>query len=304
MARSRTGSGRSIRLAATPSIKVLTCSGVITSGSFWGALGVRTNRAKLTVTVPSRSRNLKRPRTAASLRRMVTAVFGRLYSHSIHSRRIRTSMACASGGSLPGGDRYSRNSPRSAEYAVTVWAEFPARASSCRKRSMWRASSGMAGLRGVPVERFQGAAAHFSVARVLVAAQFVARGFVELRQQIEGDVGRLVVLGVGARDVMAQRAQGGLPEQRAQLLAGGQRGRVHPGHQTGGDGFHVSFHARDLAGEEDPRLRPQLQGGPEQRGVDVRIAMNLPEAQELGVFEARDQAQDAGLLAEFQVVLE
>ena len=42
----------------------------MTSGSFFGRFGVRTSRATLIGTTPSRSMNRKRPRTAASLRRM------------------------------------------------------------------------------------------------------------------------------------------------------------------------------------------------------------------------------------------
>ena len=43
----------------------------------------------------------------------------------------------------------------------------------------------------------------------------------------------------------------------------------------------------------------------EQRGrVDVGVAVDLAVAEEFGVFEAGDEAEDAGLFAEFHVVLE
>ena len=45
---------------------------VMTSGSVLGAFGVRTRRATLIDTTPSRTRKRNSPRTAASLRRMVT----------------------------------------------------------------------------------------------------------------------------------------------------------------------------------------------------------------------------------------
>ena len=49
----------------------------------------------------------------------------------------------------------------------------------------------------------------------------------------------------------------------------------------------------------------ELEGLGEQRGgVDVGVAVDLAVAQEGGVLQAGDQAQDAGLLAELQVVLE
>ena len=144
------------------------------------------------------------------------------------------------------------------------------------------------------------------MARLLVVAQALARRLVELRQQVEGDVGRLVVRRIGAGDVVARasrarsRAAAGAASSPAASAAA-----CMPGHQAGGDGFHVAFHARNLAGEEDLGPRAQLQRrGQQRRRVDVGIAMDLPEAQELGVLEAGNQAQDARLLAELQVILE
>ena len=49
----------------------------------------------------------------------------------------------------------------------------------------------------------------------------------------------------------------------------------------------------------------ELEGfGEEAGGVDVGVAVDLAVAEEFGVFEARDEAEDAGLFAEFHVVLE
>ena len=104
---------------------------------------------------------------------------------------------------------------------------------------------------------------------------------------------------------MAERAEGGGARQGARGFAEGERGGVQAGHESGGDGFDVAFDAGDLAGEEDFGARAQLQRGGEQRGgVDVGVAVDLSEAEELGVLEAGDEAQDARLFAELHVVLE
>ena len=55
---------------------------------------------------------------------------------------------------------------------------------------------------GVPLE-------DLGVPRLFVAPQPVAGSVIQLRQQVESDVGRLVVLGIGVRDVMNER-----PERR------------------------------------------------------------------------------------------
>src|SRR4030095_1453925 len=120
----------------------------------------------------------------------------------------------------------------------------------------------------------------------------------------EGDVGGWVTLGCGGGDVMAERAECGRARQGSRVLAGSQRGCVYAGHESGGNGFDVAFDAGDLAGEENIGTRAQLQGGGQERGsVDIRIAMNLTEPQELGLLEARDEAEHASLLAEFHMVL-
>src|SRR4029077_7403179 len=60
----------------------------------------------------------------------------------------------------------------------------------------------------------------------------------------------------------------------------------------------------DLSCEEDGRPRPQLQSWrKKRRRVDVRIPVNLAKTEKLSMFEARNHAQDARLLAELQVIL-
>ena len=65
---------------------MLVCSAVITTGSDFGAFGVRTSRAMLVAITPSRNMYLKSDRTAASLRRMLTAVSFCAYKCPSHSR--------------------------------------------------------------------------------------------------------------------------------------------------------------------------------------------------------------------------
>ena len=119
----------------------------------------------------------------------------------------------------------------------------------------------------VLVHSFGGAAADFGVAGSLVVAQLETGGFVELWQQVEGDVGGLIVARIGAGDVVAERTEGGLAREGTGLGAGGEIGGVEAGHESGGDGFDVAFDAGDLAGEEDFGARAQLQVGVSSAGA-------------------------------------
>src|ERR1017187_7267482 len=58
-----------------------------------------------------------------------------------------------------------------------------------------------------------GPPADFRVAGVFVVPQLVTGRFIELRQQVESDIRRLIVEGIGAGYVMAERAQRGLPRE-------------------------------------------------------------------------------------------
>ncbi len=104
---------------------------------------------------------------------------------------------------------------------------------------------------------------------------------------------------------MAQGAQCGLARQRARRFTGCHRSRVHSCHQAGGDSFHVTFHAGNLPGEKNALGGAQLEsGGYERRRIDISVAVDLSEAQELGRFETRNHPQHARLVAKFHVVLE
>ena len=80
--------------------------------------------------------------------------------------------------------------------------------------------------------------------------------FIELRQQIESDIGGLVIRGIGAGDIGAERADGGFARERHARLRPKRKFRgMTPGDQSGGDGFDVAFDARNLAGEKNLRDR-------------------------------------------------
>src|ERR1700722_6571030 len=149
------------------------------------------------------------------------------------------------------------------------------------------------------------AAADFRMARGLVVAQTVTHGVIECGEKIEGDVGGLIVLRIGRRDVVAQRAERGLAWQGGDALIGGKRKGEPPGEKACGDGLDVALDTGDLPREEDAWIGTKLQGGIEQRGrVDIGVAMDLAVAQELRVLKTRNHAEDALLFAELEVVLE
>src|ERR1035438_7819403 len=70
------------------------------------------------------------------------------------------------------------------------------------------------------VHGFGGPAADFRVAGVFVVPQLVTGRFIELRQQVESDIRRLIVAGIGAGYVMAERTQRGLPREWLGTAAG------------------------------------------------------------------------------------
>jgi hypothetical protein len=143
-----------------------------------------------------------------------------------------------------------------------------------------------------------------AVAFFLVADRF-AEVFFERRQQVEGDVGGLEALALRVGDVVGEGAVGGGARGGRGLLAVRERRGVAAGEQAGGDGLGVALDAGELAGDQDRWVGAELEGLGEQRGgVDVGVAVDLAVAQEGRVLEAGDEAQDAGLFAELEVVLE
>ena len=67
--------------------------------------------------------------------------------------------------------------------------------------------------------------------------------------------------------------------------------------ETGRGGFDITFDANHLAGEEKIVASLELQSATQQAGrIDKGVAMERAEADEFGVFEAGNHAQDAALL--------
>ena len=81
---------------------------------------------------------------------------------------------------------------------------------------------------------------------------------------------------------------------------------IRHGSGVAGDDFSIqNALPGDLTGEEDPGVASQLQGWGQECGrVDVGDAVYLSVAEKLGLFESRDHAKDALLLAVLQVILE
>ena len=150
----------------------------------------------------------------------------------------------------------------------------------------------------------EGALALEAVAFFLVADAF-AKVFFERWKEVERDVGGLEAFGFGVGDVVDEGAVGAGSGGGSGGLAGGELRGVDAGEQAGGDGLGVALDAGELAGDEEIGAGAKLEGfGEERRCVDIGIAMDLAVAEEGGVLEAGDHAQNAGLLAEFEVVLE
>ena len=148
-----------------------------------------------------------------------------------------------------------------------------------------------------------------AVALDFVAFFFVADAFAEFFfegwEKVERDVGWGELFGFGMGDVVGEGAVGGEAGGGGGLGAVGESCSVASGEEAGGYRFGIAFDAGELAGDEDGGVSFELEGfGEERGGVDVGVAVDLAVAEESGVFEAGDEAEDAGLFAEFEVVLE
>src|SRR5579863_5361038 len=143
------------------------------------------------------------------------------------------------------------------------------------------------------------------LAHLRMALLAVSRRLLQLRQQVEGDVGGLVIRRIGAGDVRAQRSQRGLARKRAYRFAERLTSRRAARDEPRRNRFHVAFHSRNLPREKNIRRGPEPQRLREQRGtVYIRVAMHLAIAQKLGMLETRNHAQDPLLVAEAHVILE
>src|SRR5262250_4026939 len=80
---------------------------------------------------------------------------------------------------------------------------------------------------------------------------------------------------------------------------------MNTGQHSRGNRLYVAFDAADLSRKENPRMHAHLLRRVQQGGrVDVGVAVDLPKAEKARIFESWNQAQDPGLLAVFQVILE
>src|SRR5205085_5915167 len=115
---------------------------------------------------------------------------------------------------------------------------------------------------------------------------------------------RLKPAGVGLRDVVRERAKSRGPRRSHRFRTGGERRPVNSGHKSGRNRFDVAFYSANLAGEENVLVRFHLQRWTQERWrIDVGVAMNLSIAQESGILQSRDQAQNSCLLAVLQMIL-
>ena len=107
------------------------------------------------------------------------------------------------------------------------------------------------------------------------------------------------------RYVVRQRADGRRARRRRRGLPHHERRGIEAGEQPGRRRLHVSLDSRNLPREQHVRIPAQLQRLRQQRRrVDVSVPMNLTVANELGVFEPRNQPENASLLTESQMILE
>src|SRR6185437_1932828 len=129
--------------------------------------------------------------------------------------------------------------------------------------------------------------------------------FFERRQQVEGNIGGLEALRFGMGDVVDQRAVRGSSRCAQRCRGTGERSGESACEHARGNRLRIALDARELSCNQDRRMRAQLKRLREQRGcVDVCVAVDLSIPQEACVFESRNEAQNARLLAELQMVLE
>src|SRR6478735_5468274 len=110
---------------------------------------------------------------------------------------------------------------------------------------------------------------------------------------------------MAAGDVAEQGSERRRARRARQRFAARVGCRIEAGDQADAGGFHIAFTARHLAGKAQPRLCAQAQLAVEQLWrIEEGVAMQTAEAGELGLLEPRNGAEDALLLAIFQLRLE
>ena len=103
--------------------------------------------------------------------------------------------------------------------------------------------------------------------------------------------------GVCLPQIPVERAEHRGGRRQDRLLPAQQPIKVDRGQQTRRRALGVALHAGQLPGEHRGGGITQRQVRSERpRGIEVRVAVNAPEPQELGIGEPRDQPKDARLL--------
>ena len=103
---------------------------------------------------------------------------------------------------------------------------------------------------------------------------------------------------------MNQRSQRRRARRRKKILTRHSRSECASSDQPARDALDVTLDAAKLSRDEDLGRFAKAEIGRQERGrVDVRIAVNLAEAQEFSVLQAGDQAKDFPLFGKFEVVL-
>ncbi len=103
----------------------------------------------------------------------------------------------------------------------------------------------------------------------------------------------LEVFHVGMGNISTQGAKHGGVGQGDQILVCHLAGNIHPCQEAGGDIANITFHSSDLTGEEEQVAVFGLQGRVEkERRRNEGVAVHLPIANKLGVFQARNKAEN------------
>src|SRR5439155_3860209 len=143
------------------------------------------------------------------------------------------------------------------------------------------------------------AVAFFSVSNLILQI-FRCRG-----QQAKTDVCRLEMSRVREGNVVHEAAAGRDPGRNGGFEPLRHAARVDSRQQTGGDGFYVTLDSADLSGKKEPGILSGLQRRPEKlRRLDIRIPVNLSEAEKFRLLESGNQPEHALLFGEFEMVLE
>src|SRR5207245_10652278 len=105
-----------------------------------------------------------------------------------------------------------------------------------------------------------------------------------------------------AGDIPTQASQWRVLREGDRLLTPRSEGRAYPRDEPGRRRLHVALDPGHLAGEEQAPAAAGLERRLEDlRGVDVGVAVDHPEAHEVGLLEARDHVEHPLLLSPLEL---